>query len=222
MLVGDLIYVWRQIQKLGNGAGVSSMESGEERAWEELSQMDQADVCRRSLATFDQSMNSYRLRVIDEEYAVRLPSRRVGKIFRDGSEADVDWMARLLILLYLVNAKDIPLAGKLRSPYEFKGGELFFSAPSHVISFEPMLQRFRSPQEFLEAGLFLGGRRVPYADEAFELPVLPRVPVTYLLWAGDEEFAPRISVLFDATAEQQLPIDALWLVILVANRRLLQ
>jgi len=203
-------------------ATVNLMKREEVQVWEEISQLDQIDLCKRSLASIDQHTSSIHLRVIDEEYVIKIQDRRVCRALPDGLEEETDWMSRLLILQYLLNAKDIPLSGRLRSPHEFKGGELFFSARSHHISFEPLLQKFGSLERFLEAGLSLGGRRIPYADEAFQLTVLPRVPMAYLLWVGDEEFVPRISVLLDETAEQQLPIDALWVAILVANRRFLK
>jgi len=194
----------------------------EAKVWDEVSLLGQSDLCKRSLASFDKCTRSARLRVIDEEYLVRIQERRIVRILSDGSEEETDWFSRLLLLQYLLNAKDLPLSGRLRSPHEFKGGELFFSAPSHHVSFEPLIQKFGSPQRFVEAGLSLGGRSIPYADEAFQLNVLPRIPLAYLVWAGDEEFGPRISVLFDETAEHHLPIDALWVAILVSNRRFLE
>jgi len=198
------------------------MKSEEEKVWDEFSPLDPSDICKRSLASHNQHKHSIRLRVIDEEYLVRIQDRRIIRILLDGSEEETDRFSRLLILQYLLNAKDLPLSGRLRSPHEFKGGELFFSATSHHVSFEPLIQKFGSPQRFVEAGLSLGGRRIPYADEAFRLNVLPRIPIAYLVWAGDEEFGPRISVLFDETAEHHLPIDALWVAILVSNRRFLE
>jgi len=198
------------------------MRSEEARVWNEISRMDQNGICKRTMATLSQDADSIRLSIIDEEYTVKIRSRSVVKILKDGGEEETDWMSTLLILQYVLNAKGIPLSNRLKRPYDFKGGDLFFSAPTHNISYEPLLQKFGSPREFLNAGLSLGGREITYADAAFELQLLPRVPIAYLLWSGDEEFPSRITVLFDETAEQQLSIDALWVGNLVVNRRLLQ
>jgi len=38
----------------------------------------------------------------------------------------------------------------------------------------------------------------------------PRVPLYYLLWAGDDEFEPLFSVLFDRSIELFFQADAVW------------
>jgi hypothetical protein len=35
--------------------------------------------------------------------------------------------------------------------------------------------------------------------------------MTVILWRADEEFPARTSILFDETAADQLPLDALWM-----------
>ncbi len=41
-------------------------------------------------------------------------------------------------------------------------------------------------------------------------PLLELATVLYLLWEGDDEFAPRLSVLFDRSIENILAADAIW------------
>jgi hypothetical protein len=43
-----------------------------------------------------------------------------------------------------------------------------------------------------------------------ELYPLPRVPVTLILWFGDEEFPARADLLFDSSVELQAPLDIAW------------
>ena len=45
------------------------------------------------------------------------------------------------------------------------------------------------------------------ADLSWRIPALPRVPVTLTWWSGDEEFGPRVELLFDETASRHLPTD---------------
>jgi len=52
-------------------------------------------------------------------------------------------------------------------------------------------------------------KRREFGDASIELDVLPRVPLTIVIWRRDEEFAARASILFDQTAAAQLPLDAL-------------
>ncbi|RLA86758.1 MAG: hypothetical protein DRG40_02095, partial [Deltaproteobacteria bacterium] len=45
-------------------------------------------------------------------------------------------------------------------------------------------------------------------------------PICLVLWKGDEEFEATISVLFDATADRHLPLDALYGLVLEICRRM--
>ena len=46
--------------------------------------------------------------------------------------------------------------------------------------------------------------------------------MTFVIWAGDEEFAARASILFDRTAGEQLPLDALWTAVNLAVKTLIK
>ena len=48
------------------------------------------------------------------------------------------------------------------------------------------------------------------ADSAWRLKPFPRIHLYYLLWEGDDEFPPRLSVLFDRSIENVLAADAIW------------
>ncbi|MBM4049010.1 MAG: DUF3786 domain-containing protein, partial [Planctomycetes bacterium] len=65
------------------------------------------------------------------------------------------------------------------------------------------------------------GRRVNAGDLAFVFPLLPRLPVTLVLWLADDEFPARLSFLFDRTACEHLPFDALLTAVKVLEDRLL-
>ena len=66
--------------------------------------------------------------------------------------------------------------------------------------------------------LKIGGEPQNLADAGFKILTFPKVPLYYLLWRGDEEFNPRLSVLFDRSVEKHLSADAIWgLVSLVSD-----
>jgi len=50
----------------------------------------------------------------------------------------------------------------------------------------------------------IGASRASYGDASYVVRALPRVPLLYTLWAGDDEFGPRAQVLFDETAPEYL------------------
>ena len=60
------------------------------------------------------------------------------------------------------------------------------------------------------------------ADIAYKLHPFPRVPLYFLLWRGDDEFAPQMSVLFDRSIEKVLAADAIWALVNRVSTALLE
>jgi hypothetical protein len=86
----------------------------------------------------------------------------------------------------------------------------FFQGP-HALLVDPLIKRYgRDLEDFKNTAEFLEGRPVDMADAAYQLLPFPRVPVYYLFWQGDDEFDPRISVLFDRSIEEVFSADVIW------------
>jgi hypothetical protein len=116
----------------------------------------------------------------------------------------------LAILVYLVEAENIPLSGRWVSAKDLKGGEMFFRGP-HSFPLASLLKAFGEDREgFLVAGKKCGGVPGTWGDASFQVMAFPRVPVQVLLWLTDEVFPAQISFLFDATIEQHLPLDVIF------------
>jgi len=199
----------------------SERGAGEIAYWRVLLGQDPASLCRRTLATWDIEKGAYMLRVLDVCYMIAPRTQTIVPEVAAGS-GSVDWDIRLLILAYLTAATEISLVGKWVSPIEFSGGDLFFSSNAHNLNFAELLLTFKSPEDFLSAGQKIGGKIDTVGDSSFVLRTLPRIPILFVYWPGDEELPSKISVLVDESARSHLAIDALWLAIRVSERRLLQ
>ena len=68
----------------------------------------------------------------------------------------------------------------------------------------------------------LGGEPLDLADAAFAFLPLPRVPLYYLLWLGDDEFPPLFKVLFDRAIETCFSASGIWLLVNLVSSNLLQ
>lgn len=65
----------------------------------------------------------------------------------------------------------------------------------------PMVKVFgNNIQKFLEKGKLLGGQQVKHGHMAFTLHPLPYIPITYILWEGDDEMDATGNILFDEGA----------------------
>ncbi len=121
-----------------------------------------------------------------------------------------DPLLELATVLYLINVKGVhPLGRDIVGPQDLKEGH-FFQGP-HELKTAPLLDRFGTDVQGLrQAAEALGGEPVDMADAAYRLKPFPRVHLYYLLWEGDEEFPPRMSVLFERSIEETLAADAIW------------
>ena len=92
---------------------------------------------------------------------------------------------------------------------QLEAGQFFFRG-QHELPTQTLAQVFGTdPKRLLTVTRSLGGRPCSYGDASVEIDVFCRVSVTFIVWARDEEFPARASILFDANVQRQLPLDAL-------------
>jgi hypothetical protein len=126
----------------------------------------------------------------------------------------------LMVLVYLNEAKEIASSQRWVSEKDLKGGINFFQGP-HGLQVRELEDLYgKDADAFSMAGKRLGGTEIFYGDKAFALKVFPRIPLTYLLWEGSEEFPPKIRILFDSTIQSHLPLDVIWCMVAETSRRL--
>jgi hypothetical protein len=188
--------------------------------WENLIQTDPAEVCRRSGTQFDKATDSYLLDFLQERYRISPDSREIEPDTGPISEGDPSIDLQIILLTYLLNAREILLADRLVAVGSLKGGKCFFQGP-HNFPLDPLIEQYgHDSKAFLNRGLSLGATQENYGDVSVRFPALPRVPVVMVLWKADEEFPPRLSVVFDATVDQQLPLDAIYGLVTEICRRM--
>jgi hypothetical protein len=192
--------------------------------WDRLSSLHPTDVCNRTEAIYNPTREGFVLPVYHLRYMILPKERKILRIRPDDQleEESLHPFFVLFVLVYLVEAKDLKLTYTWISEKDLKGGSTFFRGP-HRLQVEELEALYgNNPQGLLEAGRRLGGSEILYGDKAFALSVLPRVPVAYVLWKGDPEFPPRISMLFDSTVQAHLPLDIIWCMVAETTRRLVE
>ncbi|MDA8141883.1 MAG: DUF3786 domain-containing protein [Desulfobacteraceae bacterium] len=178
--------------------------------WEAAAARDPEQV--RNLTFFELIQPGLlQFRFLREEIRIDLTGRTLLRQDDSGTwQPRKDPLLTLATVLYLKNIQQIyPMGQDIVAAKELKEGH-FFSGP-HLFRTDPLLNRFGQDVEgFKKACQALDGKPVAMADAAFQLLPFPRVPLYFLLWAGDEEFKPRVQVLFDRPIESVLPADAIW------------
>lgn len=154
----------------------------------------------------------------DEIITIRLP----GFSFESSKNANVTLVSKIIILHYINNASGIPLAGE----------KVAYGDIPSCLHYEPVFtKRVLKPLQnafgydkytFLEGGLALGGKKEEYGDASFTLFAFPKVPITLILWEGDEEFPSSAKALFDPSITGYLPLEDIVVIAKLAVSRILK
>ena len=174
-----------------------------ELACEQLSRIDIGEQCRRSGAQcrLTGSAKSINIQYLNRSYLLTLPDIKISLV---GNNEEVPTRDKILILHYFNSAKGTPLANSLITLRELPEGGGYFPTFSNRTS-QPLLNRFaKAPHLLVEAAEKLGGYRADYGDTAVTIDAFSHVPITIVMWQGDDELAPQINVVFDETISDYL------------------
>jgi hypothetical protein len=180
--------------------------------WDDLLQRDIATLCNFTLFKSDASGN-LKFHFLNENILVDMDERCLRR------KVDSDWtktedpLLELVTVLYLMNVNGLyPMDRDIVGVKDLKEAH-FFQGP-HALRTEPLVRRYGTDiTGFGRMAEYLEGQPRDMADIAYRLLPFPRVPLYYLLWQGDDEFEPQVTVLFDRSIENVLAADAIWALI---------
>ncbi|MHC4431572.1 MAG: DUF3786 domain-containing protein [Planctomycetota bacterium] len=180
-----------------------------EGLWEQLDGLDIAETARRASCKYLNDPQRYVLTLLNTEYVISVSDRKICAVGAESTDQPAGFLEQLCLLTYLINAKDLPLADKLVGENALPGGQFFFRGV-HGLPTQQLEEAFADcPRALLDASARLGARHCEFGDASIRLDMLPRVPLTIVVWGRCEEFEARASILFDQSTGQQLPLDAL-------------
>jgi len=154
----------------------------------------------------------------DETIAIEVPLFS----FRSTQGSNVTLAARIVLLHYILTASGRPL-GEDKIPY----GDIPGCRPYQPV-FErrvvrPLVSAFGFDRDaFGAAGEALGATKESFGDASFTAHALPMVPLTFILWEGDQEFPPSIKILFDPSVDAYLPLEDITVVSKLAAVRIIK
>ena len=141
---------------------------------------------------------------LNQSYQITLPDVEISLV--DSGE-EVSIRDKILILHYLTQAKGSPLASEVIAYKQLPEGSNYFPT-FYKRAIKPLIDHFGGqPHRLIDAAKELGGYKVDYGDVAVTISAFSRVPITLILWRGDEEFPPEGSILFDATVSDYLSTE---------------
>jgi hypothetical protein len=177
--------------------------------WNELLKRNIDTLCNFTLFENDSS-GHLRFHFLNEDIMVDLNDRCLKRLEGDRWSKTDDPLLELVTVLYLINVTGLyPMDKDIVGVKDLKEAH-FFQGP-HALKTEPLVRRYGTDLNgFNQVAKYLEGGPREMADTAYRLLPFPRVPLYYLLWKGDEEFEPQVTVLLDRSIENVLAADAIW------------
>lgn len=181
-----------------------------EQFWDRLAGLPREETARRAQCRYLADCDSFALSLLNTEYVVDPVRRTICVAATSRADDTVGYPQQLCLLAYLVHARELPPAEQLVSVEKLDPGGFFFRG-SHRLPVEKLTEVFGPDPHLLHrVGRELSAAPRAFGDASVELLVLPRIPLTLIIWAADDEFPARASILFDQNAAVQLPLDVLF------------
>ena len=204
-------------QASGMNMGAGETVERSHRAWQE-SMSKQLDLLRAELHAKHPGRVAANCGAVLSDQVIRFNywGRAVGiscpgynaRYLDDGSDCSVYDTG--MLLYYLRAADGSPMADRWVGYRELPGGS-FYSQAFQGYSGDRLALVFGAAEDaYFDAARTLDGCQLSaLPGRAFAFQPLPRIRLASILYPGDEEFAARASVLFDAAASHYMTIDGL-------------
>jgi hypothetical protein len=165
-----------------------NIESGEEKAWRELSEADPQAVARRSLAAWFANSGTYDIEVLGEHYEVDPKARKVRNLTNPSRKYEC--FLNLSIPIYMLTAREIPVSGELVK--ELKGGDFFFRG-SHTLPLDALSEKYGRDKALLRSGQGHGRGNSETWGRRLQVQLFPACLDGLRLWLEDDEFPARLA-----------------------------
>ncbi len=141
---------------------------------------------------------------LNQSYEITFPDVEISLV---GGGLEVPVKDRILMVHYLVQATGTPVSNRAITYKELPEGTIYFPTFAKR-AIKPIVDNFgREPERLLDVAPGLGGHRADYGDVAVTMNAFKQVPITFVLWRGDEEFPPEGNIIFDSTISEYLSTE---------------
>lgn len=171
---------------------------------EEISKKNPLHLCRVSGGQFIEKANepnSIQIKFLNRMVTISWPDL----IFTRDSDKEITIKEKILILHYLNNAKKEDLTGELIAYQEIPSARFYLSA-FNARSRDPFIAAFGDTPDKLPvvAQELFAAQIASMGDVSVTIQAFPKVPITLIIWRGDEEFPPNGTILFDSSIKDNL------------------
>ena len=173
-------------------------------ALDTLKKSNISQQCERAGVLYDPETKVISVDYLNRHCLIEMPQ---GHFRWQSDSEEVPLRDRILILHYLNRASGRNVSGRLISFAQVPAGQHYLPT-FRKRSVDIVLRAFGDrPEALLDVASQLGGIEAEYGDVSATIYALPRIPITLVLWRGDDELQSSANILFDATVSEYLPTE---------------
>ena len=177
-------------------------------ACQELATVNLHRICSLSGAVCVEDKNgnpAIRVSFLNQEHVIQIEPEVDVVLQHNGEPVPIP--EKILILHYLLRARGESLQRNLITFRQVPEGPFYY--PAFVQrTLDPLARTFgANPQQLFDCGFELGAVPDELGDASITLKSLPRIPVTIVVWGGDDELPPQANILFDQSIVSYLSTE---------------
>ncbi|MBI9105986.1 MAG: DUF3786 domain-containing protein [Spirochaetales bacterium] len=156
------------------------------------------EICRKTGAIFENG--TYKIAFLSGIYEISMPEVRF-------ITKGVPIIVQVLILHYLTSMDENPVRGEFISFRGIPGGMFYFKSFQQR-ALDKLISNFiKRPEELLEAGASLGGKKWITGDYSVVIPVFPKIDMVVQIFKADDEFPLEANILYSDNITNFLPAE---------------
>jgi len=180
-------------------------EDALKEAWNKASTVNISVLAANSGATLKTGTKQLVLKVLGEDCVVDFDNRTIKHSSQKAG--DVKGHVKVLILHYILGSGNAQLANRFVSYREFEGGALYYSA-FKARTIDVLVREFgHRPDLLRHIGDAIRAEPMNLGSASFKAHFFQKMPISVIVWAGDEEVPSSANLLFDANAGRILPTE---------------
>lgn len=177
-------------------------DSKERMPWEHYMELyakaDPHEISSRLEIPYDEETKTFTFSFMGSVYHVTHPDFQVTHEEDGVGYYPLEQMiyAKILGVRYLLNASNMPAAGKYMTYREMPWGNVYLQQFNGRCIMRFAFSYGNKIEKFCQVMKRLNAREVHFGDCAYEVELFQGLYVQLILWAGDEEFPPSSQILF--------------------------
>ena len=183
-----------------------------DKAWTDLEKRNPQEVAAFAEVELTVSKSStganapvYLVPLLGETMSVDVGDR----VVRQPNGSDLVSYLSVLVLHYLIGAQPGKVSDEWVTFRELEAGQFYLPAfrSRATDRLEPVLGP--QPNDLIDAARPFGGEPMDFGDAGARIAVMPKAHIGIVVWAGDDELPPSVTMLFGRTAADIFPTEDL-------------